>query len=123
MMRVIGNFVLRQPKNNRVRGFLDWLRPFEGCIFTAEDWKHFKDCVRDRMDYYNSGIKENGYRIEVSFHKNQISVTCVNGNRGEWFSQLFITVIPVKSEYNRTLGEAVEYDSPVGGSEEEGDDD
>lgn len=107
MIRVIGNFQFRSPKNNRVKAFMDWLSQFEGCQFILEDWKNFKAKVNERVDYYNREAKHGGYRIEVSFTKGQISVTCGNGRTGEWFSQLFITVIPVKSVYNGQLGEAV----------------
>ena len=121
MMRVIGSYNFLSPKNNRVKAFQDWMEQFEGCIFTSEDWKHFKDKVKERVAYYNTGVKEGGYRIAVSIDDRQITVTCGNGKCGEWFSQLFITVIPVKLEYNRTIGEAVEYDSPADGEEEGGD--
>lgn len=111
MMRVIGNFDRKSPKNNRVKAFLDWMQQFEGCLFYSDDgWKRFKEKVHNRLIYSNSCIKENGYRIEVSIHKNQISVTCGNGNRGEWFSQLFITVIPVKSYFDIESDDIVEED-------------
>ena len=119
MIRVIGNFQFRAPKNSRVKAFMDWLSKFEGCQFTSMDWKHFQVNVRERMDYYNREVKEGGYRISVSFHKGQISVTCGNGN-GEPISQLYITVIPVKSCYSRGAGEALEhptYDEEEGGGE------
>ena len=120
MIRVIGDFQRRTPKNNRVKAFMDWLSRFEGCQFTSEDWMHFKARVNERKDYYNRVVKEGGYRISLEFHSRQISVSCGNGNSGEWFSQLFITVIPVRSEYNRALGDAVEYNSPADGDEEGG---
>lgn len=121
MMRVIGSYNFLSPKNNRVKAFMDWLSKFEGCMFySLKDWKHFKEKVRERVDYYNSGVKEGGYRINVSINAGQISVTCGNGNSGEWFSQLFITVIPIKSEYNRTIGEAVELDLYADGEGEGG---
>ena len=106
MIRVIGDFQPRSPKNSRVKAFMDWLSRFEGCQFTSEDWRHFKARVNERKDYYNREVKEDGYRISVSFHKGQISVTCGNGN-GEPISQLYITVIPVRSCYSRGAGEPV----------------
>lgn len=119
MIRVIGDFQPRSPKNSRVKAFMEWLSKFEGCQFTSMDWKHFQVNVRERMDYYNREVKEGGYRISVSFHKGQISVTCGNGN-GEPISQLYITVIPVKSVYFIDTGEALEhptYDEEEGGGE------
>lgn len=107
MIRVIGDFQFRAPKNSRVKAFMDWLSRFEGCQFTSEDWMHFKARVNERKDYYNREVKEGGYRISLEFHSRQISVSCGNGNSGEWFSQLFITVIPVRSCYSRGAGEPV----------------
>ena len=119
MIRVIGNFQFRAPKNNSVKAFVQWLSKFEGCQFTSEDWKHFRNKVIERKVYYNREVKYGGYMIGVHFSLGQICVSCGNGN-GVPASQLFITVIPVKSGYNHTLGEAVEYDSPADGDEEGG---
>ena len=107
MIRVIGDFQFRTPKNSRVKAFMDWLSRFEGCQFTSEDWRHFKARVNERKDYYNREVKDGGYRISVGFGSGQVSVSCGNGNSGDWFSQLFITVIPVKSCYSRGAGEPV----------------
>lgn len=119
MIRVIGDFQPRSPKNSRVKAFMEWLSKFDGCTFTSMDWKHFQTKVKERMDYYNREVKDGGYRISVSFHKGQISVTCGNGN-GEPISQLYITVIPWRSEYSRQLGEAVPYDDCLDEDEEGG---
>ena len=80
MIRVIGNFQFRAPKNNSVKAFVQWLSKFEGCQFTSEDWKHFRNKVIERKVYYNREVKYGGYMIGVHFSLGQICVSCGNGN-------------------------------------------
>lgn len=104
MKRVIGNISECVPKNSLLDGFQKWLRRFDGCVFTEEDWNAFKRQVADEVQSRNSGWKSGKNLIMVSFNESLIFVHCQDSACGNHSRQMTVEVIRVRSEYDRQRG-------------------
>ncbi|MBQ9674628.1 MAG: hypothetical protein IJV42_01740 [Bacteroidaceae bacterium] len=104
MTRVIGNISECVPKNSLLEGFQQWLRRFDGCEFTEEDWEAFKRQVANEVQSRNSAWKSGKNLIMVSFNERVIFVCCQDSACGNHSRQMTVEVIRVRSEYDRQRG-------------------
>ncbi len=122
MRRVIGNINECVWKNTLLRDFMNWLRQFDGCEFTAQEWNDFKLKVIAERDKRNAAWKTRKNLISVTFSKKDIFVCCQDSDHGNHSRQMTIEVIKICKRYDmkRCQSAPAAHDSYDDQFEEEG---